>query len=111
MAISWIKNSISNRTEIYEVKSNYPWSTESFWQVSAVDLLHFSGISAHKALMKSWLLEIGVFSHIEILWIVPIAAGPESLEYYFQKGALLGQKAALNLWYVDGFKVLRTLKE
>ena len=30
-----------------------------------------------------------------------ITAGPESLEYYFQKGALLGQKAALNLWYID----------
>ena len=29
------------------------------------------------------------------------AAGPESLEDYFQKGALLGQKAALNLWNVD----------
>ena len=29
------------------------------------------------------------------------AAGPESLVNYFQKGALLGQKAALNLWYVD----------
>ena len=28
-------------------------------------------------------------------------AGPESLEDYFQKGALLGQKTALNLWYVD----------
>ena len=26
---------------------------------------------------------------------------PESLEDYFQKGALFGQKAALNLWYVD----------
>ena len=25
------------------------------------------------------------------------AAGPESLEHYFQKGALLGQKASLNL--------------
>ena len=25
----------------------------------------------------------------------------EVLEYYFQKGALLGQKAAINLWYVD----------
>ena len=31
----------------------------------------------------------------------PIAAGPESLEDYFQKASLLGQKAALNLWYVD----------
>ena len=31
----------------------------------------------------------------------PIAAGPESYEDYFQKGALLGKKAALNLWYVD----------
>ena len=29
------------------------------------------------------------------------AAGPTSLEEYFQKGALLGQKAALNLWNVD----------
>ena len=29
------------------------------------------------------------------------ACGPQSLENYFQKGALLGQKAALNLWYVD----------
>ena len=29
------------------------------------------------------------------------AAGPTSLEDYFQKGALVGQKAALNLWYVD----------
>ena len=29
------------------------------------------------------------------------AAGPESWEDYFQKGALFGQKAALNLWYVD----------
>ena len=29
------------------------------------------------------------------------SAGPESLEDYFQKGALLGQKAALNLLYVD----------
>ena len=28
-------------------------------------------------------------------------AGPTSLEDYFQKGALLGQKAALHLWYVD----------
>ena len=28
-------------------------------------------------------------------------AGPESLKDYFQKGALLGQKAAQNLWYVD----------
>ena len=31
----------------------------------------------------------------------PLAAGPESLEDYFKKGALFGQKAALNLWYVD----------
>ena len=30
-----------------------------------------------------------------------ISAGPESLEDYFQKRALLGQKAALNLWCVD----------
>ena len=29
------------------------------------------------------------------------AAGPESLVNYFQTGALLGQKAALNLWCVD----------
>ena len=29
------------------------------------------------------------------------AAGPESLEDYFQKGALLGQKAVKNLWCVD----------
>ena len=29
------------------------------------------------------------------------SAGPESLEEYFQEGALLGQKAALNLWNVD----------
>ena len=29
------------------------------------------------------------------------AAGPESLKEYFQKCALLGQKAALHLWYVD----------
>ena len=29
------------------------------------------------------------------------AAGPTSLEDYFQKGALLGQKADLNLWFVD----------
>ena len=29
------------------------------------------------------------------------AAGPETLEDYFQKDAFLGQKAALNLWYVD----------
>ena len=29
------------------------------------------------------------------------AARPESLEDYFQKGALLGKKVALNLWYVD----------
>ena len=29
------------------------------------------------------------------------SVGPESLEDYFQKGALLDQKAALNLWYVD----------
>ena len=28
-------------------------------------------------------------------------AGPRCLEDYFQKGALLGQKAALNLWHVD----------
>ena len=31
----------------------------------------------------------------------PPAAGPENLVNYFQKGALLGKKAALNLWYVD----------
>ena len=30
------------------------------------------------------------------------AAGPESLEDYFQKGALLGQKAALNLSAIFG---------
>ena len=30
-----------------------------------------------------------------------ITAGPESLEDYFQKGTLLGQKAALNIWFVD----------
>ena len=29
------------------------------------------------------------------------AAGPQFLEYYFHKGALLGQKAAINLCYVD----------
>ena len=29
------------------------------------------------------------------------AAGPESIEGYFQKGAILGQKAALNLWYLQ----------
>ena len=28
-------------------------------------------------------------------------AVPKSLEEFFQKSALLGQKAALNLWYVD----------
>ena len=28
------------------------------------------------------------------------AAGPECLEDYFQKDALLGQKAARNIWYV-----------
>ena len=28
-------------------------------------------------------------------------AEPESLEDYFQKGAVLGQKATLNVWYVD----------
>ena len=32
-----------------------------------------------------------------------IAAGPESLEDYFQKGSLLGQKAALNLWYITRY--------
>ena len=32
---------------------------------------------------------------------LPLTAGPESLEDYFQKGAFLTQKAALNLWYVD----------
>ena len=31
----------------------------------------------------------------------PIAAGSESLVNYFQKGAFLGQKVALNFWYVD----------
>ena len=30
-----------------------------------------------------------------------IPAGPESLEDYFQKDTLLGQEAALHLWYVD----------
>ena len=30
-----------------------------------------------------------------------ITAGPTYLEDYFQKGAHLGQKATLNLWYVD----------
>ena len=29
------------------------------------------------------------------------AAGPQSFEDYFQKGAILGHKAALSLWYVD----------
>ena len=29
------------------------------------------------------------------------AAGPTSLGEYFQKGALLGKKAALNLWFVN----------
>ena len=29
------------------------------------------------------------------------SARPESLEVYIKKGALLGQKAALNLWYVN----------
>ena len=42
------------------------------------------------------------------------AAGPESLKDYFQKGALLGQKAALHLWYVDtrpnSQKLLRAFK-
>ena len=28
-------------------------------------------------------------------------AGQRYFEDYFQKGALLGQKAAINLWYVD----------
>ena len=32
---------------------------------------------------------------------LPYTAGAESLDDYFQKGALLAQKAALNLWYVD----------
>ena len=31
------------------------------------------------------------------------AAGPQS----FQKGALLGQKAALNLWYIDTWGQIR----
>ena len=40
-----------------------------------------------------------------------ITAGPESLEDYFQKGALFGQKAALNLRYVEFAKtVLEHLK-
>ena len=33
--------------------------------------------------------------------ICAISAGPEYLINYIQKGALLGQKAALNLRYVD----------
>ena len=33
--------------------------------------------------------------------IQSMTVGPESLEDYFQKIALLGQKSALNLWYVD----------
>ena len=37
------------------------------------------------------------------------AAGTESLDDYFQKGSLLGQKAALNLWYVDTRPNLQTL--
>ena len=38
---------------------------------------------------------------VNIYFKRPRTAGPESLEDYFQKGALLGQKASLNLWYVD----------
>ena len=30
-----------------------------------------------------------------------ITVGPESVVNYFQKGAILDQKAVLNLWYVD----------
>ena len=40
--------------------------------------------------------------HDDRLWEwEAISAGPESLEDYFQKGALLGQKVVLNLWYID----------
>ena len=44
---------------------------------------------------RSWLKETfkKVYKHN--------AAGPESLEDYFQNGSPLGLKAALNLWYVD----------
>ena len=38
---------------------------------------------------------------VNTYWYLGVAAGPESLKDYFQNGALLGQKAALNLWYVD----------
>ena len=40
------------------------------------------------------------FDKDKVGWGRPIAAWPTSLEDYFQKVALLGQKAALNLWYV-----------
>ena len=35
------------------------------------------------------------------------AAGSESLVNYFQKGALLGQKVALNLWNIDTRRQIR----
>ena len=38
-----------------------------------------------------------------------ISAGPESLDDYFQKGALSGQKAALYLWYVDTGQISQKL--
>ena len=39
---------------------------------------------------------------------VSISGGLTSLEDYFQKGALFGQKAAPNLWYVE---ILKTVPE
>ena len=43
------------------------------------------------------LLALTTTMHLEFQY----AAGPESFEYHFQKGALVGQKETLNLWYVD----------
>ena len=39
-----------------------------------------------------------------------IAAGPESLEYYFQKGSLLGQKVTPNIWYLDARPISRVFE-
>ena len=46
-------------------------------------------------------IDVALDINYPVLYIesVPtIAAGPASLEDYFQKGARLGQKAALQLW-------------
>ena len=87
----------------------YLWGSEALGEV-CVDTGHV--VCQHTVVLavKKYSIFKGVIKvHYSLIFSTPLfysflfsfQAGSESLEDYFQKGELLGQKAALNLYYVD----------